>query len=178
MTQQILFEPPPELRSITHFRGRWGFLHNFFVEPDGTLVEREYQAEKCFHLADKKLFAGLNGRASKDLGQRVKQRADWKQIRVEVMFDLVLQKYQGSSRSSIEITLDRRVVVGGEQQARRHVLGNCRRDRREPHGPDPDESEEDPKGGSMPLRKRLINFALSVLPAAISGGILIWILSR
>ena len=93
MNQGRLFEGC-ELRKIAKFSGRYGFLNNFFVEPDGTLVEREYQAAKCYNLADMRKFVGLGGRASKDLGQLVKRRADWYAVREDVMYGFTLQKYK------------------------------------------------------------------------------------
>ncbi len=94
MTQARLFPEPVALRKINRFRGRWGFLHNFFIEPDGSLVEREYQAAKCRNLADVRRFKDLNGHASKDLGRSIEVREDWMKIREEVMLEFTLQKYK------------------------------------------------------------------------------------
>ena len=93
MIQEKLFEKPPDLRKIARFRGRWGFLHNFYVEPDGTTVEREYQAAKCANPADAAKFADLGARAAKDLGQLIKIRPDWEQVKVPIMHLLLLWKF-------------------------------------------------------------------------------------
>lgn len=83
------------LRKISRFRGPWGFLHNFYVESDGTHVEGEYQSDKCANPADVERFVGLSPRAAKELGQSVVCRPDWKPlVRVAKMRARVLRKFE------------------------------------------------------------------------------------
>ena len=70
---------------------------NGFIEPDGSFVEREYQAAKAARgedadriLACERPF-GPGG--SKRLGREVEQRPDWDQIKYQVMAKLVLAKF-------------------------------------------------------------------------------------
>ena len=79
---------------ILYFRGSYTFLSNFFIEPDGTHVEGEYQRAKC---EDEKyghvLFDGKPPVQCKAIGRGVKLREGWDSIRIEVMSMYVLQKF-------------------------------------------------------------------------------------
>jgi len=78
---------------ILSFTGSHRFLSNFFIEPDGTHVEREYQAQKCANYDDIEQFAKLTPGQAKRLGRRVKIRDDWEAVKVETMRMLVWQKF-------------------------------------------------------------------------------------
>lgn len=80
--------------SISSFSGPYRFLSNFFIEPDLTHVEGEYQAAKCFLPADAAHLSQLAApEVAKRLGQHVRMRDDWEQVKVSVMRSLVLQKF-------------------------------------------------------------------------------------
>ena len=78
---------------ILSFTGSHRFLSNFYIEPDGTCVEREYQAQKCADYDDIDRFAKLTPGQAKRLGRQVKIRSDWEQVKVETMRMLVWQKF-------------------------------------------------------------------------------------
>lgn len=78
---------------ITSFSGSHAFLSNFFIEPDHTHVEGEYQAAKCRVPADRQRFQGLPPAKAKALGRKVLLRKDWEAVKVEIMFELVKQKF-------------------------------------------------------------------------------------
>lgn len=80
-------------RVIDSFSGKYRFLSNFFVEPDGTCVEVEYQKLKCALAADKLRFDGLTPGQAKRLGRRVLLRHDWEEVKVQEMLNLVYQKF-------------------------------------------------------------------------------------
>lgn len=86
---------------IGPFRGEWRFLSNFWpchVKLDGKTyvsVEHAYQAAKTNNQQDRAMIAvALTPGKAKRLGRTVMARPDWPTVRVEVMKDLVLQKFQ------------------------------------------------------------------------------------
>ena len=79
---------------IHQFTGKYSFLSNFFIEPDGTHVEGEYQSAKCMSAIDKNRFIGLSPSASKKLGRKVTLRTDWEVTKLDTMYALVLKKFE------------------------------------------------------------------------------------
>ena len=79
--------------AIYGFRGQFAFLSNFYIEPDNTHVEGEYQAAKCMIALDRNKFVGLTPSQSKRLGRGVRLRADWEDAKIEEMYDLVKRKF-------------------------------------------------------------------------------------
>lgn len=86
---------------IGPFRGEWRFLSNFWpchVKLDGKTyvsVEHAYQAAKTDNQQDRAMIAvALTPGKAKRLGRTVMARPDWPTVRVGVMKDLVLQKFQ------------------------------------------------------------------------------------
>jgi ribA/ribD-fused uncharacterized protein len=80
--------------SILVFRGQYAFLSNFYIEPDGTHIEGEYQQAKCAAPADRVRFYGLAPGQAKRLGRNVRLREDWEDVKLNVMYDLLLKKFQ------------------------------------------------------------------------------------
>lgn len=78
---------------ISIFKGKTFFLSNFYMEPDFTHVEGEYQAAKCAFPEDQIRFAGLSPREAKWLGRRVELREDWDRVKIPVMHKLVRAKF-------------------------------------------------------------------------------------
>ena len=74
--------------AIWTFTGPHRFLSNFFIEPDGSCVEVEFQAMKCANPIDIFKFKGLGPAEAKRLGRRVQLRRDWEDVKLEVMFTL------------------------------------------------------------------------------------------
>lgn len=82
---------------IDRFLGEYEFLSNFFIEPDGTCVEVEYQREKCLDREDRRLFYhGMGPAQAKIVGRKVRIHLDWDVLRIAVMYRLVLAKFQES----------------------------------------------------------------------------------
>lgn len=81
------------------FRDKYWFLSNFYpveIECAGLkfkCVESAFQAYKCANIEDRKLFVNLNGAEAKKLGRKVPMRKDWEDIKVKVMYRLVMQKF-------------------------------------------------------------------------------------
>lgn len=76
---------------ITEFSGRYRFLSNFFIEPDGSHVEGEYQAHKTNPPTLSLLTA--SPRQAKAVGQRLRLRTDWEDVKVGLMQEFVLYKF-------------------------------------------------------------------------------------
>lgn len=81
------------------FRDEYWFLSNFYpveIECAGLkfkCVESAFQAYKCANIEDRKLFVNLNGAEAKKLGRKIPMRKDWEDIKVKVMYRLVMQKF-------------------------------------------------------------------------------------
>lgn len=82
---------PPKI--INEFRGNYGFLSNFYIEPDGSHVEGEYQMAKCITLSERTRFGGLTPAQCKTLGKKVLLRPNWNDVKIDIMRDLVRQKF-------------------------------------------------------------------------------------
>lgn len=76
---------------IDSFSGENRFLSNFFIEPDGTHVEGEFQSSKS--PGNEHLFLGLSPGKAKKMGRRVQLREDWTSVRDQVMRQLVCAKF-------------------------------------------------------------------------------------
>lgn len=86
----MLRNKPP---GIYGFFREHGYLSNFYVEPDGTHVEGEYQRAKCkyAHLRDK--FEGLRPAEARRLGRSITVRDDWDDVKLEIMLFYVTKKF-------------------------------------------------------------------------------------
>ena len=91
---------PPEsilsntLDSVKRFEGKYGFLSNFWP-GDRTSVEHKYQAAKCVlhEERDQVLLCRTPGQA-KRLGSKVRLKHHWDNIKIQVMTDLVREKFK------------------------------------------------------------------------------------
>lgn len=79
---------------IESFSGDYRFLSNFYIEPDGTHVEGEYQRAKCVNLQDFKRLGGLTPHMAKHTGRKVKLRPDWEEVKIPIMLALVYLKFR------------------------------------------------------------------------------------
>lgn len=104
MNIDILYENTNQ-EVIDNFRGEYRFLSNFEIDVpnnyaimlDGEpykCVEAAYQAAKTFDKDERKQIQATNtpGKA-KRLGQEVKLRKDWENIKLQVMYDCLIQKF-------------------------------------------------------------------------------------
>lgn len=80
---------------VYHFRGTFWFLSNFWPLPDGTTVEHRYQAAKCVDRDEAAaIMRAASPAAAKRLGRQVRIRSDWNSVRVNVMRELLRQKFR------------------------------------------------------------------------------------
>jgi hypothetical protein len=81
--------------TIDSFSGNYEFLSNFFVGEDGSTVEHMYQASKTLDLGWRTAILNtLTPGKAKRLGQKAPLRKDWEKIKIQVMSDLVREKFK------------------------------------------------------------------------------------
>lgn len=84
---------------IDHFRGEYAFLSNFWEIPvtyQGLTYgsnEAAFQAQKCMTEEEKLPFTELRPAMSKKAGRRVQLRADWEDVKLPIMEDIVRAKF-------------------------------------------------------------------------------------
>lgn len=102
-----------ERRAIVAFKGAFRFLSNFWgvsVDLDGVTypsVENAYQAAKV-RPEERQSFVHCSAAVAKRLGREVKIAADWEEVKVDIMRDLLAQKFAAST------VLARRLVETGD----------------------------------------------------------------
>ena len=110
------------MSKIERFAGDYAFLSNFhpaIVFFDGHMyptVENAFQAAKCLHEEDRAQFAALTPGQAKRLGRKVEMRPDWNSARLDVMHDLVLQKFRNHAELQEKLlATDDATLVEGNQ---------------------------------------------------------------
>lgn len=111
---------------------RWGhtFLSNGYIEPDGSFVEREYQAAKTLdpdeyaHVITATLPFGPDG--SKQRGRAVSLRPDWERVKVPIMTKLVYRKFADHPELAAELfATDNAMLIEGNTW-HDNFWGTCR----------------------------------------------------
>ena len=102
--------------AIDRFRGAYHCFSNFFIEPDGTHIEAEFQAAKTHDEQERAFVLRLTPSQSKKAGGkrglklpdgttfRVTLRKDWEDVKEEVMLGLLRRKF-GTHEKLREILL-------------------------------------------------------------------------
>lgn len=84
---------------INMFDGKYRFLSNFYNAPvmyEGQMYknnEAAFQAAKVLDKDERKKFLNLDPSSAKRLGRHVELRADWEDVKTQVMKDIVLDKF-------------------------------------------------------------------------------------
>lgn len=87
------------MTKISGFNGEWKFLSNFYQTPvlfDGVIypsVENAYQAAKTLDGEIRNKFLTISSKEAKLLGKKLIVRSDWNRIKLQIMNDLVLDKF-------------------------------------------------------------------------------------
>lgn len=89
------------MEPVTSFSGDYAFLSNFYradVQLDKKVyptTEHAFQAAKTLEPGERRMIqlSGTPGIA-KRLGRKVKLRKDWENVKLDVMLDLLRQKFQ------------------------------------------------------------------------------------
>lgn len=88
-----------KLDKIDEFRGAYSFLSNFYpceIEYEGQKypsTEHAYQAAKTLDLEKRRLLASVPVKQVKRLGRSLRQRPDWEEVKLRVMWHLILKKF-------------------------------------------------------------------------------------
>ena len=102
---------------ISHFRGKYAFLSNFYEHPiayRGVVYrnsEAAFQAQKCPSRAQE--FANLSGKEAKKLGRHVDFPINWLMVRVVIMEEVLMAKFSDPElRQKLLDTGDEELVEG------------------------------------------------------------------
>lgn len=107
--------------TIVEFRGEYRFLSNFYpaeVELDGKeypSVEHAFQAAKTLNpLSRARIHVCETAGGAKRLGKTVPLREDWEEVKIDVMTNLVTQKFSRHPelKEKLLATGDRELVEG------------------------------------------------------------------
>ncbi len=107
--------------AIKSFDGQFDFLSNFY--PSTVLmdfvtyktVEHAYQAAKTLDITERYIIADLpNPGQAKRAGRKVKLRPDWESIKIEIMTNLVREKFTKHPMLAKQLldTGDREIIEG------------------------------------------------------------------
>lgn len=85
---------------ISSFRDEYFFLSNFYpveIKLDGIVypnAESAFQAQKTLNVEERRKFSMLkNPVQAKRLGRKVKLRDDWEEVKLDIMTEIVSQKF-------------------------------------------------------------------------------------
>ena len=94
---KVIMELQHMRRVIGPFNGTYAFLSNFYSTPHAPwqTAEHGYQAAKSMYLSvrEEVLRADTPG-AAKRMGQRLEMRFDWRDVRYDEMYRIVLEKFK------------------------------------------------------------------------------------
>lgn len=99
------------------FRGQYAFLSNFYpciIRVKGLEfgnAEAAFQACKFTDLAARQQFCRLDGKAAKQLGRKIKLRADWADIKLAVMASIVTYKFGSANPTLVPMLLSIREPI-------------------------------------------------------------------
>ncbi len=95
-------------------KGKYDFLSNFYpctVQYMGYVYmnsEAAFQAQKCPERAAE--FIGLNPGQAKYLGRRVQLRLDWEQVKVNIMYEILVAKFSNPELMSKLLQVEGEIV--------------------------------------------------------------------
>ena len=124
------------MNPILEFKDEYRWLSNFWPSKvtigsgEGHMelptVEHAYQASKTLSMEEREQFYDINAATAKRLGRKVTLRADWDDVKLGIMEDLVRQKFHGSTELYVKLmaTYPRPIVEGNEWGDR--FWGVCR----------------------------------------------------
>jgi N-glycosidase YbiA len=101
---------------IHDFRGNYNFLSNFSPSKvkcdlglEYTTVEAAYQASKTTDYMIRKMFTEYKPKTAKNNGRKIKLRENWEEIKVDIMLNLLRQKFQ-------DIDLRQKLIDTGDEE--------------------------------------------------------------
>ncbi len=111
---------PPPTDAIQFFRGEHRFLSNFFPADvvfdfeEYPSVEHAYQASKTLDRKKRKEILRMTPGQSKKFGKKLQVREDWDLVKLDIMYDLILQKFRKDNllRDKLLKTMGRELQEG------------------------------------------------------------------
>lgn len=108
------------MNTIDKFDGRYEFLSNFYpvdIEYDGQTygsVEHAFQAAKTFDEEERRdIRYAISPGIAKRIGRHVNLRPDWNNVKINIMYELLLQKFSRPRlRKMLLDTDDARIIEG------------------------------------------------------------------
>lgn len=102
---------------ISGFNGQWRFLSNFYetqITYEGITypsVENAYQAAKTISQEERLKFVNITAKEAKSFGKKITLRDDWEQIKIQVMWNLIYEKFTRNRKllSSLLLTGDTQI---------------------------------------------------------------------
>lgn len=123
-----LFDIP---EPISAFRGEHAFLSNFWpasvwLEGDVySTVEHAYQAAKSLSAIERnKVRLAKEPNEAKILGGKITLRSDWEQVKFEVMFMLLVQKFNQPEFKELLLSTGKRELIEGNYW-HDNIWGEC-----------------------------------------------------
>lgn len=111
---------PEQEDPISAFRGRYGFLSNFFESPityEGIQYlnnEAAFQAAKTLDIEERGRFACVAPNVAKSMGRKLKLRADWEQVKDGVMLEILRAKFApGTKNAALLLATGERPLIEG-----------------------------------------------------------------
>ena len=104
---------------ITEFRGPYFFLSNFYETPvkyEGLTYpssEAAFQAAKCLDPKARKIFQTMTPKQAKQFGRRVSLRPDWEEIKLQVMAEILKNKFENKILRTQLLATDTANLVEG-----------------------------------------------------------------
>lgn len=104
---------------IDRFEGEYRFLSNFYpavVFYDGIAyptVENAYQAAKALDETERLAFINMTPGQAKRAGKKLALRPYWENIKLDIMFDLLEQKFKNPFLESALIETDPKEIIEG-----------------------------------------------------------------
>lgn len=116
---------------ISEFRGEYRFLSNFYpheVRLDGERYpsnEHAYQAAKTNIEAEREAIRNTpTPGEAKRLGRKGTLRSDWERVKVDVMANLILQKFQANNMRKLLLNTGDAILIEGNTWGDQ-VWGTC-----------------------------------------------------
>ena len=88
------------MEMITIFKNEHAFLSNFHLSPftykgkEWATVEHAFQGQKTLIDAEQELIrCAIKPKDAKKLGRKVMLRPDWEELRVDIMYEILIEKF-------------------------------------------------------------------------------------
>lgn len=101
------------MEKIDSFTSKYRFLSNFYIEPDGTHLEAEYQAAKTLDVEAQNRILGMTPAKAKDAGRKVVLRSDWDAVKISVMRNLLKQKFSNKYLAGLLLDTENAELIEG-----------------------------------------------------------------